>query len=267
MTTYPGLHMPSTALSTSASISNARVEVSGGGSSARNADDTTSSAIRGGEGVVRHRGRGLEQRDGQQADGAERPLRAGGAGDGHRDDREVDREDREPSEEQQPVGPEPELAADEDRRRLRQVRHRGAERREGDEALARIGGTRLDVGRHGSRSATTGVPSRQHVRGVRRRVAQLLEDHVARDARAAEALCADLLRQEGAGGDLVRPVEVRGFVDAREVRHHAGEVHAHHGSEHEERRQRVAEQPTRTAPARRRGNLGCDGGFGDRHAS
>src|SRR3954447_12988344 len=37
--------MPSTALSTSASTSNARVDVSAGGSSARNAEDATSSAI------------------------------------------------------------------------------------------------------------------------------------------------------------------------------------------------------------------------------
>ena len=37
--------MPSTVLSTSASMSSARVDVPGGGSNARSADDTTSSAI------------------------------------------------------------------------------------------------------------------------------------------------------------------------------------------------------------------------------
>ena len=44
-TTYAGFTEPSSALSTSASITRARVDVPSGGSSARSADDTTTSAI------------------------------------------------------------------------------------------------------------------------------------------------------------------------------------------------------------------------------
>ena len=74
-----------------------------------------------------------------------------------------------------------------------------------------------------------------------------LQDHVEREARAAEPGALLLLGHEGAGGDLVRAVEVRRLVDATEVRHDAHEVRAGRDREHEERARRVAEDAEHAA--------------------
>ncbi len=113
----------------------------------------------------------------------------------------------------------------------------------------------------GPGSKTMGLPvlgsmiALQVVLGEHLRVGALRADDVARDARAAEALRPLLLGEDRAGGDLVRAVEVRGLVDAGEVRHHAHQVHARGDGQDEERLERVAEPREEVAPASRRRRL------------
>ena len=128
------------------------------------------------------------------------------------------------------------------------VRHRRAERREGDEPLVVVVGTARVLAAEMSSSPVVCTPCNcEDVQEVLAARPLHLQDHVEREARAAEPGAALLLGHELPGGDLVAAVEVRGLVDATEVRHDAHEVPADHDREHEERARRVAEDAEHAA--------------------